>query len=108
MLEGIFGNQNAERVLFYLLNNGAGYPRQVAMALRSSLTPIQKQLERLEMGGILASRLVGRTRVYQMNPRYYFRPELEALLRKAFAAMPEPRIKETYSRRSRPRRKGKP
>lgn len=108
MLEALFGNQNVERVLFYLLNNGDAYPRALAASLETSLSPIQKQLKRLELGGVVVSRLVGKTRVYQINPRFAFRAELEALLRKAFKALPESQVRGIYSRRSRPRRQGKP
>ncbi|HNX33839.1 MAG TPA: hypothetical protein PKM57_04380 [Kiritimatiellia bacterium] len=43
------------------------------------------QLDKLENGGMLASRKVGRTRLYALNPRYAFLPELKALLDKALA-----------------------
>jgi hypothetical protein len=108
MFEALFGNQNVEKVLFYLLNNGEAYPRALALALGASLSPIQKQLQRLEAGGIVVSRLVGRTRVFQINPRYAFKGELEALLAKAFKTLPDSQVRGIYARRSRPRRSGKP
>ena len=108
MLEALFGNLNVERVLFYLLRNGQAYPRAMAQALGSTLSPIQKQLARLEAGGVVVSRLLGRTRVYQINPRYPFRKELEAFLEKAFQALPEGQAQKLYSARNRPRRQGKP
>ncbi len=108
MLEALFGNQNVERILFYLFNNGSAYPRALASALGVSLSPIQKQLQRLEAGNIVVSRLVGRTRVYQINPGFVFKTELEALLAKAFKALPQAQVRGIYSRRSRPRRQGKP
>ncbi len=108
ILEGLFGNRNVERVLFYLLRNGQAYPRAMSLALGSPLSPIQKQLARLEAGGVIVSRLFGRTRVYEINPRYPFRKELEAFLEKAFAALPEAEVRTHYSPRNRPRRQGKP
>lgn len=108
MLEALFGNKNVERVLFYLLNNGEAYPRALATSLGVSLSPIQKQLQRLEAGGVVVSRLVGRTRVYQINPWFAFKDELEALLTKAFKALPAAQVRGIYSRGSRPRRPGKP
>jgi predicted ArsR family transcriptional regulator len=107
VLEALFGNQNIERVLFYLLRNGEAYPSAIALALGSTTTPIQRQLARLESGNVVVSRLVGRTRVYQINPRYPFKKEIEALLEKAFHALPEGQAQKLYSRRSRPRRAGK-
>jgi hypothetical protein len=108
VLEALFGNRNIERVLFYLLRNGEAYPSAMAPAFGSAITPIQRQLARLESGNVVASRLVGRTRVYQINPRYPFKKELEAFLTKAFKALPDAQTRNIYARRSRPRRPGKP
>ena len=108
MLEALFGNQNIERVLFFLLRNGEAYPSAIAAALGSTTTPIQRQLTRLESGNVVVSRLVGRTRVFQINPRYPFKKELETLLEKAFQALPEGQAQKIYTRRNRPRRAGKP
>ena len=38
------------------------------------MSQVQRQLERFEREGLLASRLVGRTREYRWNPRCLFRP----------------------------------
>jgi hypothetical protein len=108
MLETLFGNPNIERVLFYLQRFGEGYPRAIAANFDVPLTPIQQQLRRLEQGSLVVSRLVGRTRVFQINPRYPFKKELEALLATAFQALPETQIKKYYMQRTRPRRQGKP
>jgi hypothetical protein len=108
VLEALFGNGNIERVLFYLLRNGEAYPSGMAMAFGSTVTPIQRQLARLEAGNVVASRLVGRTRVYQINPRYPFKKELEAFLEKAFQALPHAQARKIYAHRNRPRRPGKP
>ncbi len=108
MLEALFGNQNIERVLFYLLRNGEAYASAMATAFGSTTTPIQRQLARLESGNVVVSRLIGRTRVYQINPRYPFKKELELFLEKAFQALPEGQAQKIYARRNRPRRAGKP
>lgn len=108
MLEALFGNRNVERVLFYLLRNGEAYASSMAFAFGSTNTPIQRQLARLEAGNVVVSRLVGRTRVYQINPRYAFKKELEAFLEKAFQSLPDGQAQKIYARRSRPRRAGKP
>jgi hypothetical protein len=108
MLEALFGNRNVERVLFYLLRNGEAYPSAMAFALGSTTTPIQRQLARLESGSVVVSRLVGRTRVYQINPRYPFKKELEAFLEKAFQSLPDGQSQRVYVQRNRPRRAGKP
>lgn len=108
ILSGLFGNETAEKVLLFLENYGSGYPRQIALAFGLSVSQTQNQLERLERDGVIVSRLVGKTRVYEWNPRYLFLPELKAMLDKALKRLPES-IQEKYFRaRTRPRRKGKP
>jgi hypothetical protein len=107
MLEPIFGNASAEKALFYLRLNGQGYAKAMAAKLGCALTPLQAQLKRLERGGLLASRALGRTRLYQLNPAYFYAPELLALLDKALAAMPAEQ-KARFEARLRPRRAGKP
>jgi len=83
MLEELFGSKNRERVLQYILARGEGYAKEMADFYESSIDPIQKQLERLELGGVLVSKTVGRTRLFMMNPRYIFKAELSSLLEKA-------------------------
>jgi hypothetical protein len=108
VLESLFGNPNIERVLFYLQRFGEGYPSAIAANFEVPLTPIQQQLNRLEQGSLVVSRLVGKTRVFKINPRYPFKRELEALLATAFKAMPAAQIDKYYMQRTRPRRQGKP
>lgn len=108
MLEPIFGNKTAERVFLYLVNYGQGYARDIALTFETTLSMVQKQLTRLEAAGILASRLVGKTRVYELNPRWYFYKELKALLEKALEASSEEDVKKYFRKRQRPRRAGKP
>jgi len=108
MLEPVLGSRNKERILLYLLSRSDGYAREIARFFKTDLDPIQKQLDRLEQGGVLYSRVVGRTRLFGFNPRYPFLPEMRNLLRKALGFYPaEDRVRLVSSRR-RPRRKGKP
>lgn len=108
MLEPLLGSINCERVLVYLLAREEGYPRQIAEYYGSSLDPIQSQLVKLENGGILYSRLAGRTRLFAFNPRYPFLAELRALLEKALSFYPEDQRDALLNDRRRPRRTGKP
>ena len=64
MLEAIFGSKNRERVLQFILANGDGYAKEIADFYGTSVDPIQKQLEKLELGGVLVSKSVGRTRLF--------------------------------------------
>ena len=108
MLEPLLGSTNAERVLIFIHARAEGYAREIALFFETDLYGIQKQLEKLEAGGVLASRTVGRTRLYTFNPRYPFLSELKGLLDKALAFYPEIERSALTMNRRRPRRKGKP
>lgn len=108
MLEALFGSTNRERVLVFLYARGEGYAREIARFFGTSLDPVQKQLERLELGGIVYGRAAGRTRLYALNPRYTFLSELSALLEKALSFYPPEEREALMMARRRPRRKGKP
>jgi len=107
MLETLFGSKNAERVLIFVFVRGEGYAREIAQYYQTDLKPIQNQLEKFEAGGVLVSRLVGNTRPYTFNPRYYFLAELKALLSKALAAYPPEEQERIQMNRRRPRGRGK-
>jgi hypothetical protein len=108
MLGPILGSVNAERVLVYLLMKGEGFARGIARFFGADPDSIQKQLIKLERGGILTSRDVGRTVTYQYNPRYAFLPELKQLIEKAIRFYPDEERERLVMSRQRPRRRGKP
>jgi hypothetical protein len=108
LLEPLLGSVNRERVLLFLYARGEGYPREIARFFQTDLDPVRKQLEKLEAGGVLYSRLAGRTRLYSFNPRYPFLAELEGLLKKALSYYPPNMQEEILMDRRRPRRRGKP
>jgi DNA-binding transcriptional ArsR family regulator len=109
MLEGLFGNATAEKVLFFLERYEEGYALGIARTFDDlPVSMVQRQLQRLEAAGVLASRLQGRTRVYEWNPRFAFREELRALLRKALQSLPASERERYFAARRRPRRAGKP
>jgi len=108
MLQALLGSKNRERVLQYILARGEGYAKEIADFYESSLDPIQKQLERLENGGVLVSKTVGRTRLFAYSPRYVFRSELRALLEKARSFYSPQEQERLLMVRKRPRRTGKP
>ncbi len=107
MLEPLLGSINAERVLFFILAREEGYARDIARFYNTDLYAIQKQLDKLEAGGILFSRLAGRTRLYTLNPRYPFLNELKNLLEKALSFYPDEEREKLVMNRRRPRGRGK-
>jgi DNA-binding transcriptional ArsR family regulator len=104
MLEKLFGSKTAESVLMYLFVYQEGYPTEISRVFSLPLSMVQKQLQKFEEGGILASRLRGKVRIYQWNPRYPYLDELKKLLARGYEYLPE-NIKDRYYRqRTRPRR----
>lgn len=109
MLKHLFGNQTVEKIQFFLLKNKTCYASQLKREVGGALAPIQNALDRLEEGNVIVSQLVGRTRLYQFNPRYPFLKELEALLERAYAFLPDEIKRQYYEApvRKRPRKRGK-
>lgn len=108
IFSGLFGNTTAAKVLLYLQELGSGYPRGISQTLGISLSQTQRQLERLESEGVLVSRVIGKTRVYQWNPRCAYLSELRQLLDRGVRMLPETLRGQLLAERRRPRRKGKP
>jgi len=109
MIEGIFGNRTAEKVLLYLEQYGEGYARAIATTFDDvSVSMALAQLKRFEAAGLLVSRRQGRTLLFSWNPRYFVLDEVRAILRKALAALPASERRRYFSQRRRPRRSGKP
>ncbi len=108
MLESLFGNSTIEKILFTLFVYGEGYALGIAKTFNAPVNRIQQQLRRLENGGIISSRLMGKVRIYTFNPRYPFLKELQAFISKAYEFIPEKEKEAYYRKRTRPRRAGKP
>ena len=108
MLEPLLGSKCREQVLQFIIAFENGYATQIKNFYKIGLDPVQKQLEKLEFGGVLISQNVGKTIVYSFNPRYAFLEELKNLLLKA-RDFYRPELKEQLMMsRKRPRRQGKP
>jgi predicted transcriptional regulator len=107
MLEPLLGSKSSEKVLIFIEVFGEGYAREISRFFEINLDPIQKQLDKLEVGGILVSFVKGRTRIYTFNPRYPFLKELKVLLDKALTFYPEDERERLFMNRRRPRRRGK-
>jgi len=108
VLEPIIGSNNRERVLIFLQARDVGYAREIARFFETDHFPIQNQLEKLEVGGVIVSREAGRTVLYEFNPRYAFLKELRAILEKAISYYPDDLQERLLMNRRRPRRRGKP
>jgi len=86
---------------------GESYARELSRILEAPVSVIQKALKSLEKDGVIAARVMGRTRVYRFDSRYFAAAELQSFLRRL--AEPEAEWKNRLARiRRRPRIGGKP
>lgn len=108
MFIGILGSESAEKVLLYIANYGEGHAKGISENFNISLSQAQRQLNKFEREGVLVSRMVGRTRVFQFNPRYALKKELLILLNKTLTILPKQITQKYFRKRTRPRRTGKP
>lgn len=109
MLETILGNRNAFLCLLYLYHYGEAYPNMIANALdENTMTPIKAQLRRLEAGGILKGRKIGRSTMYSFNERSSIVKLLKEMVKIEYDAIPMKEKEKIFSIRSRARREGKP
>ncbi len=108
MIEVLLGSQSCEQVLLYIVARERGYAREISQYFNVSETPIKRQLLNLEAGGILIAEEMGRTRLFQLNPRCPFASEIRALFEKVISFMTETDREKLSMNRNRPRRTGKP
>ena len=108
LLTAVFGNRSAAQVLLFLEAYGSGHASRIAATFDVSVTAIQRQLLRLESEGVLVSRTVGRTRVFEFNMRFPTVRNLRSFLAEELSLLPEADVKRYFRQRQRPRRSGKP
>jgi hypothetical protein len=108
MLEGIFGNRTAEKVLLHIFHYGESHASAIAQDFRTALNPIIQQLNRFELAGVLVSRVVGRSRIYSFNPKSPLSKPLKEMVEILYESIPLSERQKLFENRRRPRRKGKP
>lgn len=108
MLKSLFGSLSRERVLTFIAARDQGYAREIIEFWKCPDRPIKRELNRLESDGILTAKSYGRTINYSMNPRFFLRKELIALLLKVISAYPPEWKEKLLFNRRRQRAKGKP
>ena len=107
-LQGILGNATAERVMLHLFHYGEIHASAIAGDYGMALTPVRRQFERFEKAGLLVAKQVGRSRVYQFDPRSPVATALKELVRIVYEAMPLKHRQALFATRRRPRARGKP
>ena len=75
----LFGSAQRTDILVLIALLGDSYPTEMARLLGAPLRSTQRILEDLEDEGVLASRLVGRTRQVRLDPRFFAARDLKAL-----------------------------
>lgn len=108
MIEVLLGSTSCEQVLLYILARDEGYSREIARFYNVDYRPIRNQLDKLEAGGVLVSRVAGKTCLYSFNSRCPYLKELRALLEKVMKFCPDNMKEKLTKNRRRPRRRGKP
>ena len=106
-MKSLFGSLSRERILTFIAAREQGYAGEIIEFWDCPDRPIKRELNRLESDGILIGRPYGRTIIYCMNPRFFLRKELTALLLKIVEAYPPQWEEKLLYNRRRPRAKGK-
>lgn len=75
-----FGSRTRTRVLLALELRGQSYLRELARLLAAPLSVVQKALRSLERDELVTGRMVGRTRLLQLNPAYVAARPLRSFL----------------------------
>jgi len=102
-----FGSATRTRILLALRLMGSSYSRELARVLGTALNNVQGAMRSLEADGLVVGRAIGRTRLFELNPRFFAASELNALLDKLATA--DRGLQDTIAAlRRRPRRTGKP
>lgn len=107
MYEALFGNKVAEKCLLYIANYGEGHINGIARTFEVSPSQVERQLKRLEAGGILVAKEVGNAKMFSINARLGIRKELSDLLERSLMLLPESQTEKYFRERRRPRRTGK-
>src|ERR1700685_3063236 len=102
----VFGTQLRDKILTILAMKAQSHVSELAPALGLSIAGVAKAVRQLERDGLIAATTHGRTRILQLNPRWFAKSELRELLERMAEAQPELH-QPMWSVRARPRRSGK-
>lgn len=108
MIEVIFGNKTAAKIMLYLFHYGEAYANGLARDMKITLSQVQKQLDKFELAGILVSKKMGTVRIYTFNPKLGVTKKIKELIQVFYESMSLEQREEMFHERRRPRRRGKP
>jgi DNA-binding transcriptional ArsR family regulator len=101
-----FGGRTRTETLVALGLLQESYARELSRLLSRPLSGVQKAVRSLEEDGLVVGRLMGRTRLLSLAPRYFAHDELKRYLERLAEAEDEIRRRVGRLRR-RPRKSGK-
>ena len=107
-LAELLGSKTAEKIFLYLHHYPEAHARGLATDMRMGFSQVERQLKKYEDIGTLISRQVGKTRVYQFNPRYIFHAQIKEMIAKLYNAIPLAEKKALFPVRQKPRHRKKP
>jgi len=107
MIKSILGSLSRERILTFIAAREQGYAREIITFWQCPEMPIKRELNNLEAAGVLFCKTYGKTIVYGINPRYFLKNELTALLLKMIESYPPEWKEKLLFNRRRNRAKGK-
>jgi DNA-binding MarR family transcriptional regulator len=102
----LFGTETRTGILLLLSLMGESHAAELSRILEVRPYTVQRALDGLEQAGIVSGALVGRERRVRLDPRYFARDELRALLDKLALHKTDLQARVAEIRR-RPRRSGK-
>ena len=101
----IFGSDLRTDTLITIGRLQRTYASEIARVLDRHTTEIQRAVATLERAGVIVTTKTGTTRLIELNPHYWARAELYALL---LQLSEQPRYRGRWTIRRRPRATGKP
>jgi DNA-binding MarR family transcriptional regulator len=93
----LFGSQRRTDVLILIALLKETFPTEIARLLGARLYSVQKIVDGLEEDGVVKTRLVRRTRIVTLDPRFAAADQLKGLLKRLIDL--NPRIQKIAARR---------
>lgn len=107
MIDKLFGNKTIAHIFLNLYHYGEIYAALVEKNTGIAGRPILNQLNKMEEAGILVSRLIGRSRLYEFNPKNAVTKPLKEIIKITYTNLPLEKKEIMFKERMRPRAKGK-
>jgi DNA-binding transcriptional ArsR family regulator len=108
MLDKLFGSETLMYIFLNLYHYGEIYSALIEKNTGIGSRAVLNQLDKMEEAGILVSRSVGRTRLYQFNMKNPMIKPLKEIINMTYSNISLKKKEKMFKERMRPRAKGKP